>query len=124
MIQSRRSYSYAGRILFSWTIASWLLGGLVADKLRGPPVPRAHLSLSDLDWTLSNANKSIHVPTPFVNQAHLALDADIIDDPNIGINEGTTRWVGEEAAWTWQTTVKLSEIVAWHGVDEVHIQAF
>ncbi|EGG12738.1 family 2 glycoside hydrolase [Melampsora larici-populina 98AG31] len=92
---------------------------LSADTTRGPPLPNAHLDLSDLKWTLSNANKSISVPTSFVNQAHLALiDAGIIDDPNIGLNEGTTRWVGEEKAWLWQTNVDLSEIFKWEQVDQ------
>lgn len=90
-----------------------------ADTTRGPPLPIARLDLSDLQWSLSNANKSISVPTPFVNQAHLALiDAGIIDDPNIGLNEGTTRWVGEEKAWLWQTNVDLSEIFKWEQVDQ------
>ncbi|MBW0568378.1 hypothetical protein O181_108093 [Austropuccinia psidii MF-1] len=56
----------------------------------GPPLPCSHLSLSSFNWTLSNANRSIILSNPFLNQPYLALiDAGIIDDPNIGLNEGT-----------------------------------
>lgn len=117
---SRRSSGSAFRPFFRSCTATCLLGLIACVNARGPPLPDVHLSLSSLDWSLSNANKSITVPTPFVNQAHLALlDAGIIDEPNIGLNEGTTRWVGEEKAWTWQTTIDLRSIFAWNGVDEV-----
>ncbi|MBW0514543.1 hypothetical protein O181_054258 [Austropuccinia psidii MF-1] len=90
------------------SIGSYVVSAQVSQ--RGPPLPASHLSLSSLNWTLSNANRSITIPTPFLNQAHLALiDAGIIDEPNIGLNEGTTRWVGEEEAWTWQTTFQLAQ---------------
>ncbi|KAH9819236.1 family 2 glycoside hydrolase [Melampsora americana] len=105
--------------LLALAASAALQGVFSADTTRGPPLPIAHLDFADLEWSLSNANKSISVPTPFVNQAHLALiDAGIIDDPNIGLNEGTTRWVGEEKAWLWQTHVDLSTIFKWEQVNQ------
>ena len=45
------------------------------------------LSLSALDWSLSNANGSIVVPAHVPSQAHLDLfDAGIITEPLLGIN--------------------------------------
>ncbi|KAG0147302.1 hypothetical protein CROQUDRAFT_43104 [Cronartium quercuum f. sp. fusiforme G11] len=119
MLQLHPSHSNPARGLLGWTVVIWLVSVINAANTRGPPLPDAYISFSDLDWTLSNANKSIAVPTSFVNQAHLALiDAGVIDDPNIGLNEGTTRWVGEEKAWIWQSTVNVSEIAEWDDVDE------
>ncbi|PLW18484.1 hypothetical protein PCANC_12285 [Puccinia coronata f. sp. avenae] len=89
---------------------------------RGPPLPSTHLSLSSFKWSLSNANRSITVPTHFLNQPHLALiKAGVIDDPNIGLNEGTVRWVGEEEAWTWETKFKVDTHGAWGEVERFYL---
>ncbi|KAA1067268.1 hypothetical protein PGT21_010034 [Puccinia graminis f. sp. tritici] len=89
---------------------------------RGPPFPSTTLHLSALDWSLTNANRSIQVPTAFLNQPHLALiSAGLIDDPNIGLNEGTTRWVGEEKAWTWETNFKISKNRKWEAVNHFYL---
>jgi beta-mannosidase len=93
---------------------------LAAASGQGPPLPPTHTSLSTFKWSLANANRSIVVPTPFLNQPHLALiEAGLIDDPNIGLNEGTTRWVGEEEAWTWETQFKVDTDGAWAKVERV-----
>ncbi|KAH9465609.1 hypothetical protein MJO28_007381 [Puccinia striiformis f. sp. tritici] len=98
------------------------LSVLAALSGRGPPLPPTHLSLSSFEWSLANANRSIVVPTPFLNQPHLALiKAGIIDDPNIGLNEGTTRWVGEEEAWTWETKIKVDADGKWADVERFYL---
>ncbi|OAV94818.1 hypothetical protein PTTG_06226 [Puccinia triticina 1-1 BBBD Race 1] len=95
---------------------------LAATPNRGPPLPLTHISLSSFNWSLANANRSIVVPTPFLNQPHLALiEAGVIDDPNIGLNEGTTRWVGEEEAWTWETKFKVDSDGAWADVERFYL---
>jgi hypothetical protein len=43
----------------------------------------------------------------------------LIHDPNIGLNEGTTRWVGEEKAWTWETQFQIETEGAWAEVERV-----
>ncbi|MBW0556592.1 hypothetical protein O181_096307 [Austropuccinia psidii MF-1] len=66
----------------------------------------------------SYTNCSINLSTPFLNQPHLALiDAGITDEPNIGPNEGTLCWVGEEEAWTWETTFQIGAHPHWIGID-------
>ncbi|MBW0548844.1 hypothetical protein O181_088559 [Austropuccinia psidii MF-1] len=91
-----------------------------ASSKHGLPLPSSHLSLSSFNWTLSNANRSIILSTPFLNQPHLTLiNASIIDQPNIGLNEGTVRWVGEEEAWTWETTLQIGAHLHWTGVNRV-----
>ncbi|OAV94816.1 hypothetical protein PTTG_06227 [Puccinia triticina 1-1 BBBD Race 1] len=93
-----------------------------AASERGPPLPSTHLSLSSFEWSLVNANRSIVVPTPFLNQPHLALiKAGVIDDPNIGLNEGTTRWVGEEEAWTWETKFKVKTDDQWAKAERFYL---
>ncbi|EFP75806.2 uncharacterized protein PGTG_01137 [Puccinia graminis f. sp. tritici CRL 75-36-700-3] len=95
---------------------------LAAASGQGPPLPPTHTSLSTFKWSLANANRSIVVPTPFLNQPHLALiEAGLIDDPNIGLNEGTTRWVGEEEAWTWETQFKVDTDGAWAKVERFYL---
>ncbi|KAG2122832.1 glycoside hydrolase family 2 protein [Suillus cothurnatus] len=57
--------------------------------------------LSELQWTLKNQNGSIVVPGSLPSQAHLDLfEAGIIDDPLLGINEFTERWVINDN-WTY-----------------------
>jgi beta-mannosidase len=93
---------------------------LAARPGQGPPLPPTHINLSSFNWSLANANRSIVLPTPFLNQPHLALiEAGIIDDPNIGLNEGTTRWVGEEEAWTWESKFTIDTDGAWAEVERV-----
>ncbi|KAL9931259.1 hypothetical protein V8E36_009866 [Tilletia maclaganii] len=59
-----------------------------------------------LTWTLTNANRSVSVPAKFPSVAHLdLLAAGVIDDPNIGLNEGTTRWIWRDD-WTYSTDIK------------------
>jgi beta-mannosidase len=106
--------------LVSWCDSSFSVLADDQQFKRGPPLPSTHLSLSSFKWSLSNANRSITVPTPFLNQPHLALiKAGVIDDPNIGLNEGTVRWVGEEEAWTWETKFKVDTDGAWGEVERV-----
>jgi len=94
---------------------------LAAPPAKGPPLPPAHISLSSFNWSLSNANRSIVLPTPFLNQPHLALiKAGIIEDPNIGLNEGTTRWIGEEKAWTWESKLEINTAGAWAEVERFY----
>ncbi|WAQ86725.1 hypothetical protein PtA15_7A453 [Puccinia triticina] len=89
---------------------------------RGPPLPSTTLRLSALDWSLTNANRSIKVPTPYLNQPHLALiNAGLISDPNVGLNEGTTRWVGEEKAWTWETRFEIGNDQGWQAVNNFYL---
>ncbi|KAI7951704.1 hypothetical protein MJO28_007388 [Puccinia striiformis f. sp. tritici] len=90
--------------------------------VRGPPLPSTTLHFSTLKWSLANANRSIQVSTPFLNQPHLALvKAGLIDEPNIGLNEGTTRWVGEEKYWTWETKFELSHAEEWQDVNNFYL---
>lgn len=89
---------------------------------RGPPLPATRIDLSSLHWSLANTNRSITVPTSFLNQPHLALiEAGLIQDPNIGLNEGTTRWVGEEGAWTWESKINIGDDPAWSDVDRFYL---
>ncbi|PLW23510.1 hypothetical protein PCASD_12060 [Puccinia coronata f. sp. avenae] len=95
---------------------------LAARPGQGPPLPPTHINLSSFNWSLANANRSIVLPTPFLNQPHLALiEAGIIDDPNIGLNEGTTRWVGEEEAWTWESKFTIDTDGAWAEVERFYL---
>ncbi|EGO00434.1 glycoside hydrolase family 2 protein [Serpula lacrymans var. lacrymans S7.3] len=57
--------------------------------------------LSDLQWTLKNQNGSIVVPGAVPSQAHLDLyRAGIINNPLLGINEYTERWIVNDN-WTY-----------------------
>ncbi|KAF9241801.1 glycoside hydrolase family 2 protein [Melanogaster broomeanus] len=73
---------------------------LVASCL--PLLTRAQVfSLSDLKWTLRNQNGSIVVPGSLPSQAHLdLLNAGVINEPLLGINEYTERWVVNDN-WTY-----------------------
>ncbi|KAH9949047.1 glycoside hydrolase family 2 protein [Amylocystis lapponica] len=58
-------------------------------------------SLSDLSWTLKNANGSIVVPGSVPSQAHLdLLAAGVIEEPLLGINEYLQRWIVNDS-WTY-----------------------
>ncbi|CAH7666060.1 glycoside hydrolase superfamily [Phakopsora pachyrhizi] len=93
-----------------------------ADPKRGPPILSSQVSLSSFPWKLYNNNRSIALTTPFINQAHLALiDAGIIDEPNIGLNEAAVRWVGEEKSWTWETELKVPDEPSWEKVDRLYL---
>lgn len=89
---------------------------------RGPNLPKAHLSLSSLDWRLENSNRSISLKTDFINQPHLALiQAGMIDEPNIGLNEGTVRWVGEDD-WSWESELSIeTNSSLWIHVDRYYL---
>lgn len=64
----------------------------------------------ELQWSLSNTNRSIQIPALFPSLAHLdLLRSSIIDDPSIGLNERTSRGIIDEAHWTY--TADLSPIV-------------
>ncbi|MBW0581260.1 hypothetical protein O181_120975 [Austropuccinia psidii MF-1] len=108
---------FSSRLDLLWFCGVSIYAGFVAaaSSKRGQPLPSSHLSLSSFNWTLSNANCSIILSTPFLNQPHLAL----INEPNIGLNEGTVHWVGEEEAWTWETTFQIGAHPHWTGVNRV-----
>ncbi|MBW0516398.1 hypothetical protein O181_056113 [Austropuccinia psidii MF-1] len=85
------------------------------ETIRVIDVPALVLFISNAS---SYTNRSINLSTPFLNQPHLALiDAGTIDEPNIGLNEGTLCWVGEEEAWTWETTFQIGSHPHWTGVN-------
>ncbi|KAH9934072.1 glycoside hydrolase [Epithele typhae] len=67
------------------------------------------LSLSTLDWGLRNKNGSIVVPAKVPSQAHLDLvEAGIITEPLLGINDFTQRWVAFD---DWTYTADLRPLV-------------
>lgn len=71
---------------------------------RGPALPPLSFNLSSLRWTLSSANGSISIQTPFINQVQLALmEAGLLPDQNVGLNVTATNWVSDEESWTWST---------------------
>ncbi|OSD01219.1 glycoside hydrolase family 2 protein [Trametes coccinea BRFM310] len=66
------------------------------------------LSLSSLQWTLKNANGSIVVPAKVPSQAHLdLLEAGIITEPLLGINDFTQRWIVND---NWTYTADLTPL--------------
>ncbi|KAE8225113.1 hypothetical protein CF319_g2097 [Tilletia indica] len=74
------------------------------------------VSTSGLTWTVTNSNRSISVPAKFPSVVHLdLLAAGIIDDPNIGLNEGTERWIWQDD-WTYSADVKslLPQLIAYN----------
>ncbi|KAG2154454.1 glycoside hydrolase family 2 protein [Suillus bovinus] len=74
--------------------ALWIL---LASSLASAQV----FDLSELQWTLKNQNGSIIVSGFLPSQAHLDLfEAGIINDPLLGINEFTERWVINDN-WTY-----------------------
>ncbi|KAK2460186.1 hypothetical protein APHAL10511_007777 [Amanita phalloides] len=66
--------------------------------------------LSQLQWTLKNQNGSIQIPASGPpSQAHIdLLNAGIITEPLLGINDFTERWVVNE---NWTYTADLSPIL-------------
>ncbi|CDO76483.1 Glycoside Hydrolase Family 2 protein [Trametes cinnabarina] len=66
------------------------------------------LTLSSLQWTLKNANGSIVVPAKVPSQAHLdLLEAGIITEPLLGINDFTQRWIVND---NWTYTADLTPL--------------
>lgn len=64
-----------------------------------------------LDWWLKNKNGTITVPAAFPSHVHLDLiQAGLLQEPSIGLNEGTARWVIDESAWTY--TASLAPLFA------------
>ncbi|KAG1723965.1 glycoside hydrolase family 2 protein [Suillus occidentalis] len=86
--------------------------------------------LSELQWTLKNQNGSIVVPGSLPSQAHLDLfKAGIINDPLLGINEFTERWVINDN-WTYtadltpftknyQSDASKRTIIVFYGIDTI-----
>ncbi|KAI0652651.1 glycoside hydrolase [Trametes meyenii] len=66
-------------------------------------------SLSSLNWTLRNANRSIVIPAKVPSQAHLdLLEAGVITEPLLGINDFTQRWVVND---NWTYTADLTPLI-------------
>ena len=64
-----------------------LLSSIGVAALASAPAYAGVFSLSDLQWTLKNANGSIVIPGSVPSQAHLdLLRAGIITEPLLGIN--------------------------------------
>ncbi|KAG1812220.1 glycoside hydrolase family 2 protein [Suillus subaureus] len=86
--------------------------------------------LSELQWTLKNQNGSIVVPGNLPSQAHLDLfEAGIINDPLLGINEFTERWVINDN-WTYtadltpftqtyQSNASGKTLLVFNGIDTI-----
>lgn len=74
-----------------------LLIACLASVVRGEV-----FSLSNLSWTLKNANGSIAIPATVPSQAHLdLLRAGIITEPLLGINgELFESWTASLAYWS------------------------
>ncbi|EIW76704.1 glycoside hydrolase family 2 protein [Coniophora puteana RWD-64-598 SS2] len=79
--------------------------------LAGPSLALGQVvDLSQLSWTLKNANGSIAIPGSLPSQAHLDLaKAGIITEPLLGINEFTERWVWAD---NWTYTADMSSAVS------------
>ncbi|OJT12500.1 Beta-mannosidase A [Trametes pubescens] len=70
------------------------------------------LSLSELQWTLQNAEGLIKVSAQQPSQVHLDLkDANVITEPLLGINDFSERWIVTDS-WIYQAD--LSSIIAQH----------
>lgn len=69
--------------------------GLFGHVQRGLPPS------GPVQWHLHNANHSVAVPARFPSVAHLdLLAAGLIPDPNVRLNEGSSRWVADQD-WTY-----------------------
>ncbi|KAF5346711.1 hypothetical protein D9756_010427 [Leucocoprinus leucothites] len=81
-----------GRGLFQLIFSTCLLGDALASVVN----------LASLKWTLTNANGTINVPSigpP--TQAHIdLLNAGLITEPLLGINDFTQRWIVDDN-WTY-----------------------
>ncbi|KAJ3551099.1 hypothetical protein NM688_g4934 [Phlebia brevispora] len=85
-----------------------MLAFLLAAVLPGV-VLGSVFSLSELSWTLKNANGSIAIPATVPSQAHLdLLRAGIITEPLLGINEFTQRWIVND---NWTYTADLTPFI-------------
>ncbi|KAI0065605.1 glycoside hydrolase family 2 protein [Artomyces pyxidatus] len=75
-----------------------------------PAFSRANVfSLADLPWCLKNQNGSIAIPGSVPSQAHLDLvKAGVINEPLLGINEYTERWVVND---NWTYTANISSFL-------------
>lgn len=74
----------------------------VAPLLATIVAANPKISLSDLQWTVSN-NNNASIPGNFPSQAHLDLyRAGIIEDPLYGFNDVDQLWV-QRSNWTWST---------------------
>ncbi|KAI0047743.1 glycoside hydrolase family 2 protein [Auriscalpium vulgare] len=75
-----------------------------------PAVARAGVfSLSELQWSLTNQNRSIEVPGAVPSHVHLDLRrAGVITEPLLGINDFTQRWIIDD---NWTYTADLSSLM-------------
>ncbi|CAO1620973.1 unnamed protein product [Parajaminaea phylloscopi] len=106
--------SHALSLPLAWTNATQSLTG-------------THLRMngrSGLQWSLSNANGSIVVPATVPGQAHLDLiQAGLLAEPSIGLNEGPARWVIDEPTWTYSASLEpLFPQIAQHGTLLLYFQ--
>ncbi|KAI0354764.1 glycoside hydrolase [Trametes cingulata] len=86
----------------------WPMLGVLAAALWPAFVAADVASLSSLSWTLHNANGSIVVPAKVPSQAHLdLLEAGIITEPLLGINDFTQRWIVND---NWTYTADLTPL--------------
>lgn len=89
------------KLPLTWTNAS--------QDLSGNHLPTERSASGTLEWSLSNANKSIVVPALFPSHAHLDLiKAGVISETSIGLNEGAFRWVFAD---TWTYTASLQPLM-------------
>lgn len=100
-----RAASHGWALPLQWTNSSQSLAAQPSDARDG-----------DLRWWLRNANGSIDIPALLPSLVHLDLiAAGIIEEPSIALNEGSTRWVLEEPAWTYTASLSpLSDAIASH----------
>ncbi|KAF9455372.1 glycoside hydrolase superfamily [Collybia nuda] len=84
--------------------------GFIFWSFLVPSVYGSSFDLSQLQWTLKNQNGTIHIPAAGPpSQAHLdLLNAGIITEPLLGINDFTQRWIVEE---NWTYTADISPFV-------------
>ncbi|KAK0531353.1 hypothetical protein OC842_003646 [Tilletia horrida] len=76
------------------------------DRGNRNPGAGTQVSAAGLSWTLTSSNGSVSVPAKFPSVVHLdLLAAGVIDDPNIGLNEGSTRWIWRDD-WTYSADIK------------------
>ncbi|KAI0370038.1 glycoside hydrolase [Pilatotrama ljubarskyi] len=86
----------------------WAKLGFFAIALWPRFVAADVASLSGLSWTLRNANGSIIVPAKIPSQSHLdLLEAGIITEPLLGINDFTQRWIVND---NWTYTADLAPL--------------
>lgn len=86
-----------------------------SQDLSGDHLPTEESAIGNLEWSLSNANKSIVVPALFPSHAHLDLiKAGVIPETSIGLNEGTFRWVFADT-WTYTASLQplLDDVKSW-----------